>query len=173
MNRLVAVLVIAIVILVAAVAYLVGERRNEPPRNLTSATSAPAASPALSPQSGQSNPMQVRLSQPVMIGLGGPSLDACGSNARVVGLNPHGDNFLAVKSAPRVDAARIDKLGPDFEVYVCDESKDKKWLAVVYEPDGKPSANCGVTGPVDTPRPYSGRCQAGWVYSKYIDIYAG
>jgi len=173
MNRLIAVLVIAIIILVAAVAYLIGERRSELSQNLTKATSAPAANSVFSRRSGASKPMQARLSQPVMIGLGGPHLDACGSNARVVGLNPHGDNFLAVKSAPQMDAPRIDKLGPGFEVYVCDESKDKKWLAVVYEPDSKPSANCGVTGPVDTPRSYSGRCQAGWVYSKYIDIYAG
>jgi hypothetical protein len=113
------------------------------------------------------------LSQPVMIGLDGPNLDACGSNARVVGLNPQGDNFLAVKSAPRLDARRVDKLGPASELYVCETSKDRKWLGVVYEPDGQTSANCGVTSPVSTPRAYSGRCQSGWVYSKYVDVYAG
>lgn len=118
-------------------------------------------------------PVLASLLQPVMVGLNGSNLDACGSNARVVGLSAEGDNFLAVKSAPRLDARRIDKLGPAFELYVCERSKDGKWLGVVYEPDGETSANCGVTSPVSTPRPYSGRCQSGWVYSKYVEIYAG
>lgn len=108
-----------------------------------------------------------------MIGLSGPNLNACSSNAKTIGLNPQGDNFLAVKAAPRIDARRLDKLGPNAELYVCDQSKDGKWLGVVYESDGRPSANCGVTSAVPTARPYSGRCQSGWVYSKYIDVSAG
>jgi hypothetical protein len=119
------------------------------------------------------NRVAASLSQPVMIGLNGPQLDACGSNATVAGLSAKGDNFLAVKSAPRLDARRIDKLGPAAELYVCDRSKDGKWLGVVYEPDGQTSASCGVTSPVATAHPYSGRCQSGWVYSKYVEVYAG
>jgi hypothetical protein len=173
MNRLVAVLVIAITLLVAAVAYLVGERKAAQPQNVAANPSAVTANTSASRPMAPTKAALSHPSQPVIIGLGGPNLDACGSNARVVGLNPHGDNFLAVKSAPRMDAPRIDKLGPDFEVYVCQKSKDGKWAGVVYEPDGQPSANCRVTGPADRPQPYSGRCQSGWVYSKYIDVYAG
>jgi hypothetical protein len=172
MNRLIAALVVGIVILVAAVAYLLGERANPQPKHSVAVTSEPKTKSTSAAQ--MVRPMgAARLEQPVIIGKGGPNLDACGSNATVVGLNPRGDNFLAVKSAPKLDARRIDKLGPGFEIYVCDESPDGKWLGVVYEPDGQPSVNCGVTSPVETQRPYSGRCQSGWVYSKYVNIYAG
>lgn len=56
--------------------------------------------------------------RPVRVG-GEAELDACGSVAKVVGLNPRGDNFLAVKSGPDLRARRTDKLGPGALVYVC------------------------------------------------------
>ena len=111
--------------------------------------------------------------QPVTVGLKGPDLDACGSNGRVVGLDPAGDNFLAVKSAPRMDASRIDKLGPASELYVCNASQNGKWLGVVYSADGQLSENCDVRSPVATAQHYAGRCRSGWVYSRYVDVYAG
>ena len=175
MSRLITVLVVAIVVLVGAVAYLIGQKNGGPDQSASKVAAAGPNTATAVPKgsSPPKSPAITRVSQSVIVGLDGPSLDACGSNARVVGPNGKGDNFLAVKTAPRIDAPRIDKLGPGFEVYVCQESKDHKWLGVVYEPDGQPSANCGVTGPVAFPQPYAGRCQSGWVYSKYIDVYAG
>ena len=173
MNRLITVLVITIVLLVGAVAYLIGQKNSGPQSGANNVAAGQAIAAASNASVRPHPPVVMRTSQPVIVGLGGPNLDACGINARVVGLNVNGDNFLAVKAAPRMDAPRIDKLGPGFEVYVCQESKDHQWLGVVYEPDGQPSANCGVTGPVASVRPYAGRCQSGWVYSKYLDVYAG
>ena len=50
---------------------------------------------------------------PVIIG-GETSYDACGGNGVVVGLDPNGDGFLAVKSGPGLSHPRIDKLYKGF-----------------------------------------------------------
>ena len=110
--------------------------------------------------------------RPVMIGTAGPDLDACLSNARVVGLNPKGDNFLAVRSAPSASAPMRDKLKTGWELHVCEESKDGRWMGIVYAPGGK-LASCGVTSPVAAPSPYRGKCRSGWVSAKYVHVYAG
>ena len=175
MSKLTSVLILAVIVLVAAVGFLVGQRTNSASTKSAENLNTKAEVPRVIP-GGMMKPVHEgsgNLRDPVIVGRGGPNLDACGSNGRVVGLNPNGDNFLAVKSSPRLNARRIDKLGPSYDVYVCDGSKDRKWLGIVYEPDGQPSANCGVTSSVATPRPYAGRCQSGWVDSKYIEVYAG
>lgn len=99
--------------------------------------------------------------------------DACGSVARVVGLNPRGDNFLAVKSGPDLRARRTDKLGPEAMVFVCDSTRDGAWTGIVYDPSGEISGRCGVTSPIASARPYRGPCQSGWVATKYLKIVAG
>lgn len=99
--------------------------------------------------------------------------DGCPSNSIVVGLNPEGDNFLAVKAKPSLASARIDKLGPGAEVYHCDTSPNGKWIGIVYDGDGKWTGRCGVTSPVFRRKPYQGPCQSGWVSSKYIELVAG
>jgi hypothetical protein len=174
MNKMIAALVGVILVLAVAVAYLLGanSKAQQAPTVLQAAPvvrTSPESS-AIARGRPQNAPVVERT---VKVGLNGPQCDACGSNGRVVGLNVNGDNFLAVKAAPSMSSRRIDKLGPGFEVYVCETSKDQKWLGVVYEPDGQPSANCGVTSASGSTRKYSGRCQSGWVYAKYIDIYAG
>ena len=68
---------------------------------------------------------------------------------------------------------RVAKLGPDAEVYVCEISADGQWLGVVYDPNGLTTARCGVTRAVDVAKPYTGPCQSGWVFGKYVDVYAG
>ena len=99
--------------------------------------------------------------------------DGCPSNSIVVGLNPEGDNFLAVKAKPSLASARTDKLGPGAEVYHCDTSPNGKWIGIVYDGDGKWTGRCGVTSPVFRRKPYLGPCQSGWVSSKYIELVAG
>src|SRR3954449_12304238 len=51
----------------------------------------------------------IRPQIPVIIG-GDAGYDACSSNGVVVGLDPNGDGFLAVKSGPGLSYPRIDKL---------------------------------------------------------------
>jgi len=181
MNRPVVFLTVLVVVLSGALMFLIGRDMGR------EAAKAPEAGPAVSlhkPLPAASRPIdanstnrpkmskaQGSAGRPVQIGLDGPQFDACGSNGRVVGLNPNGDNFLAVKSSPSLSARRTDKLGPGQEVHVCDTVGE--WHSIVYEPSGGPSARCGVTSPVEAPRAYSGPCQSGWVFAKYIDIYAG
>ena len=106
------------------------------------------------------------------IGIAGSDLDACLSLGQVKGLDPQGDNFLAVRAIPSADGAEKDRLGPGRMIFICDKAGD--WLGVVYDPD--PAAqpgDCGVGSPVETERPYVGRCKWGWVSSRYVEVIAG
>ncbi|MEL6947648.1 MAG: integron [Pseudomonadota bacterium] len=106
---------------------------------------------------------------PVIIGQDGPGYDACGSSGRVVNLNPDGDNYLSVRARPSVNGAELDRLGPGFVVSMC--SQNGRWIGIVYAPNGQGS--CGVGTPVPSPRPYEGNCRSGWVFNKYIELFAG
>lgn len=105
----------------------------------------------------------------VMIGHDGPDFDACGAVGQVVNLKPDGDNFLAVRSAPSVSAKRIDTLGPDQIVWMCDHVEG--WHGIVYE--GSEDQDCQTSSPVDSYRAYDGPCKAGWVSDRYIQLIAG
>ncbi len=101
---------------------------------------------------------------PVMIDSGGEDLDPC-SLAEVRGLDPRGDGFLAVRGEPNGNGAIRDKLHNGDKVWYCDEAG--KWVGIVY---GK---NCGVSSPVNPPKPYSGSCKSGWVFGKWVTVIAG
>jgi hypothetical protein len=106
------------------------------------------------------------------IGLAGDDLDACLSVGQVIGLNPRGDNFLAVRAEPRAGAAEKDRLGPGREIWICDEAGE--WLGVVYGGDpAQGPGDCGVGTPAASVRPYSGPCRWGWVHSRYVTVIAG
>lgn len=94
-------------------------------------------------------------------------LDPC-SNGVVVGLNPAGDGFLAVKSGPGLTYARIDKLYNGEEVYVCGGKGD--WLAIVYS---RRTRACNVMQQWTRTLPYTGPCKSGWAHRRWIEIYAG
>lgn len=86
--------------------------------------------------------------------LGGDDLDACAANGEVVGLKQEGDNFLAVRAGPGTSHAKLDELRMRDAVYICTEDGD--WYGIVYGDD-----DCGVTSPIDPPRPYTGPCASG------------
>lgn len=102
--------------------------------------------------------------EPVLVG-GDADFDACGSQGEVSGLNPSGDNFLAVRDGPAPDAAQLDQLHAGDVVNLCDEFEG--WYGVVYGDD------CGVGTPVATRAPYDGPCKSGWVSMRYITVTAG
>jgi hypothetical protein len=107
------------------------------------------------------------------IGQAGHDLDACLSNGQVTGLNPNGDNFLAVRAMPSANGAEKDRLGPGRWLWLCDEAGE--WLGVVYsaDPNEEPPGDCGVASPVETERPYVGKCKWGWVHSRFVTVVAG
>jgi hypothetical protein len=111
--------------------------------------------------------------RPVRVGLAGDDLDACLSDGEVTGLNPRGDNFLAVRAAPDAGARLLHRLGPRHRVHVCDEAAGGAWLGIVYSPPGEPDRDCNVGSPVESPRRYRGPCASGWVAARYVTIVAG
>ncbi len=97
---------------------------------------------------------------------GGDGWDACGSGGDVVGLDPHGDGFLSVRSGPGGKQFReIDRVYNGMHLKICDERGP--WLGVVYTPDGN-SQTCGVERSWPTRLPYTGPCRYGWVFSRYV-----
>lgn len=106
------------------------------------------------------------------IGLAGDDLDACLSIGQVTGLNPRGDNFLAVRFEPSRKARVNDRLGPGRQVWICEEAGE--WLGVVYDRfAAEGPGDCGLASPVANARPYAGPCRWGWVNSRYIRVIAG
>lgn len=102
---------------------------------------------------------------PVTVGRYDPELDACGSQGQVTGLNPSGDNFLAVRVGPGVQYEKFDELHKGDVVNICEQQGG--WLGIVY---GK--EDCGVGTPLPK-GPYAGPCRAGWVAEQYIVVTAG
>lgn len=107
---------------------------------------------------------------PVMVG-GEENLDACTGLGIVFGLNPQGDNFLAVRSGKNSRYALVDKLYESQQVFICQTSVDGKWLGVVYSHNK--NDDCGVNSPINPAQVYSGKCKSGWVYGRWIKIVAG
>lgn len=98
-------------------------------------------------------------------------LDACSSFAQVDHLSKGPNGFLAVKDAPNINSGRTDKIFNGQKLWICEESKDGKWVGVVYSSDEK--QNCGVSSPVEKKKPYDGPCKSGWVSKKYVTLLAG
>ncbi len=105
---------------------------------------------------------QTYLDRAVIVG-GRSDVDACSGTGSVRGLNPQGDNFLAVRSGPSANFTKLDELHTDDIVYLCDVAG--KWLGVVYARD---DTECGVFVPWPRARPYTGPCRVGWVFRKYV-----
>lgn len=111
--------------------------------------------------------------QPVMYGLDGPDFDGCGGWGKVKGLNPNGDNFLAVRAAPTTQSSKLDELKEGQEIWFCDTAKNGQWVGVVYKGKGQDNFAC-ETGPnLENPKAYPGPCKSGWVHSRYVELIAG
>ena len=91
-------------------------------------------------------------------------LDTC-AVGEVHGLNPNGDNFLAVRAGPGSDHAMIDKVHTGDQVWMF--SQRGKWIGIVY---ASAEINCS---PITKDKVYDGPGRKGWVYDKYIKVIAG
>lgn len=117
--------------------------------------------------SAHSEDREVRPDRTVMV-QGGTDLDGCPSTGTVMGLDPHGDGFLAVKSFPSIQASRIDKVYNGQNLSICEQQGD--WYAVVYS---KRRQECNVNTPWAKTMPYTGPCASGWVHKRWIGNLAG
>ncbi|MGN6153038.1 MAG: hypothetical protein ACTHOH_13685 [Lysobacteraceae bacterium] len=100
-------------------------------------------------------------------------LDACASWAKVKGLDPKGDGFLAVRGGPGSAYALRDRLHEGDEFFVCHYSRDNQWLAIVYPREGQHPGDCGVSTSLPKPVKYRGPCARGWVHGKWTEFLAG
>ena len=100
-------------------------------------------------------------------------LDACTSWAKVKGLDPKGDGFLAVRGGPGSAYALRDRLREGDEFFICSYSRDNKWLAIVYARKGQHPGDCGVSTSLPKPVAYRGPCAWGWVHGKWVEFLAG
>ena len=172
MSKTTGFLVAMIIVLVAALAYSMGQQDSdgdllagllddEAEASENAGDQEEAAAPAAPP---------VRA---VRIGTEGPREYACKAVAVVANLAQTGvdNDFLSVRQAPTTRGTQIDKLGTGHPVILCDQNESGSWLGVVYQNDGLPPGDrCGVIAPVASARAYDGPCQSGWVYSRYIEV---
>lgn len=107
----------------------------------------------------------------VRVGLDGPDFDACGGYGQVTGLNPQGDNFLSVRSAPTVAAEEVDRLPQGAGVSMCDHADG--WIGIVYQAQGIDDPNCETGSPALAVTPYDGPCRSGWVSERFVELIAG
>lgn len=119
--------------------------------------------PAL-PQSAAFRPVMLQSSEEV---------DACPSLGAPTGLNPRGDNFLALKAAPNLKAKRIAKIGPQQVFLICDRTRDGAWLGVLLPGAKQKFTDCGGSSPVGKRQRYRGPCMQGWVAARYVQVIAG
>ncbi len=112
--------------------------------------------------------LEAKITRPVIIGEDGPRLDACGAMGQAVRVGAQG---LAIRAAPFAEAQEIGRLAEGARAFVCTRSLDQKWLGVVVVP--QPSADCGLSEPVDRKQAYAGPCLSGWVSSASIRLVAG
>lgn len=164
MNRTGVFLLVIIVLLVGAVAYLLGQRTAASPAEPVEPEPTETASDAPAEPSAP-------VAHAVRIGRDGPHASACDRIGRVANLPGGSGDFLAVREAPAAAAKRIDKLTDDAPFFVCDRSGDGAWRGIVYLGDGTlPSDDrCGLADSVGSVRPYSGACLTGWVSARYVD----
>lgn len=83
--------------------------------------------------------------------------------SRVSGLNPHGDNFLSVRSGPAGSFRELDRLhnGEVVTIY----EMHGAWAGVVYR-TVNPACYSPVTRPITLPR-------KGWISTKWLVDVAG
>ncbi|MEL7718528.1 hypothetical protein AAG604_09485 [Citromicrobium bathyomarinum] len=169
-NRTMAVLIALVVLLVGAVAFLLGQR-SSPDSEPEPAPTDSAIISSQDPYAVETPEAEATAPPPlaVRIGRDGPHASACERIGRVANLPRGADDFLAVREAPSADATMIDELGDDAPFYLCD--RQGGWFGIVYLSDGTLPADdrCGLENSVGSPRAYSGDCLTGWVASRYVD----
>lgn len=170
-------LVAIIVVLIGALMFVLGQQSGQDGGDLIAELtedSTEEASEADEPTGNEAPAAPtVAAKRNVRIGTRGAGASACQAVALVANLpGTGGDNdFLAVREAPTTRGTQVDKLGAGHPVVVCDQNDSGSWIGIVYQNDGMPPrGRCGVVDPVASSRAYSGPCQSGWVYSRYLEV---
>ena len=137
---------------------------------MTSARALPGVLAALLLASPAQPQIIVEVPAPdVMIGKGGPELDACGAVGLIVGPNAE---TAEVFNSTQGWRNRLDRLPAGREVWLCDAKAE--WVGIVYQADAAGDlGDCDVASPVRAPRVYRGPCRSGWVLAARVQAVAG
>jgi hypothetical protein len=89
-------------------------------------------------------------------------------------------SYLAVRTAPGVSAAQLDRLVPSTPVIICTGLTNSQWVGVLYYEPGTEDQSpygvhdCGLSG-ADSKKQsvYRGPCRSGWVARRYLMLSAG
>jgi len=90
-------------------------------------------------------------------------LDTC-SLGKVAGLSSSGDGFLAVRSGPGTDFAKLGEIHNGDEVWIFDQRGE--WIGIVYDAEW---LSCG---PIPEHRLVNHEGKKGWVHQKWIELIA-
>ena len=94
----------------------------------------------------------------------------CQTTGKVVHLDPKGDNYLSVQSAPGGKPyVEKDRLHTGKEVRVCDETSG--WYGVIY--GATEMTDCNYERKRNGRYEYTGPCKYGWGSKRYVEIIAG
>ena len=96
----------------------------------------------------------------------------CGGIGEIIGINKHGDGFVAIRSGPGSKYKIKKKVVRNGTVVIaCDSSAG--WLGILYKNDLSSAGDCDTENkPIQKRYPYKGPCQIGWVYAKYFNFTA-
>lgn len=92
------------------------------------------------------------------------NLDSC-AYGQVSGLKADGDGFLAVRSGPGSNYAKLDELKNNDKIWFFDRQGD--WIGIVY---GAENIECG---PVEKDREVQTNGKKGWVHQNWVEGLAG
>lgn len=107
-----------------------------------------------------------------IVGLEGPSSDACPGIGRISGFEARKGDFIRVRIDADEYAPTKDKIDLSTLVWLCEADKD--WQGIVYPiGENQDLGDCRVSSALPVAEPYDGPCQFGWVPAKYIDLVAG
>lgn len=103
-----------------------------------------------------------------MVGLAGPSEDACLGIGRIAGGEPE----QTVHEGPGEDTRVKDDLPSDTIVWLCEAADE--WQGIVFaDAEFQELGDCRVSRPVAEPVAYEGPCGWGWVKASSIELLAG
>lgn len=100
---------------------------------------------------------------PITVGGNAKALP-CPQSGVVKVVEPKG--ALTVHTGPGLEYASVDRLGNGKIVAVCNHSRDKRWLGVVYS--DRTGVACGLDKPIPEEGPYDGACLSGWISNSFV-----
>jgi hypothetical protein len=176
---LIGIITLSVAALIAVGLLVLTRGKNAPAPPASAPATAPVAPPAqpradapAAPANPPAGASSAEIVPDRLVTIGGPGAfqEGC-QTGHVSGLDPNGDNFLALRGRPGAGGAPLEELGPGREVLVCDTGNagGSAWFGIVYGPNDPENA-CGIPGTPAESGPYRGSCNSGWVSARFVVV---